>query len=166
MSLVPFSSLGSGSRLWIFASDTPMSADVQEQFLATLDPILNDWQAHGAPLRSGRELSFGQFLFIAADPTEATASGCSIDSMMREVQRIGQQFGVSFLTTPKVHYNTAQGPVTVERNAFKELVQSGTVNAETIVFNNTLTTIEELRAGKWQVPARLSWHSTAFKLAP
>jgi hypothetical protein len=44
-------------------------------------------------------------------------------------------------------------------------VQSGEVGEDTVVFNNTIATVGELLAGKWEVPLRESWHAQAFVTA-
>ena len=36
------------------------------------------------------------------------------------------------------------------------------VGPDTTVFNNTLTSLGDVRAGRWEVPASDSWHARAF----
>ena len=49
-----------------------------------------------------------------------------------------------------------------ERPAFAERARRGEVSPETIVFNNTLTRVADVQNGRWEVPARESWHRRAF----
>ena len=51
------------------------------------------------------------------------------------------------------------------RPEFAALARAGAVSPDTIVFNNTLTRVAELREGLWETPARGSWHARAFGLA-
>src|SRR5688500_17406749 len=78
MPTVPFDKLPSNARVWVFASDRPLvlgEADVQ---LAEVDRFLDQWKAHGAPLRSASEWREDRFLAIGGDPTAQQASGDSI----------------------------------------------------------------------------------------
>ena len=40
---------------------------------------------------------------------------------------------------------------------FKSLAKTGTVGADTRVFNNTITSVEEFEKN-WETTAQLSWH--------
>ena len=163
MPLIPFSSLPSSARLWIFAAEKPIDPSKLPMFNQELDTFLDVWQAHGKALAAGHELRYGQFLFVAVDENLELPSGCSIDTLTREVTRIGKEFGVDFLSSALISYREGKEIITLDRPAFKSLVESGKVTSEAIVFNNTLTAITDVREGKWEVPAYESWHGRAFK---
>jgi hypothetical protein len=38
------------------------------------------------------------------------------------------------------------------------------VGEDTVVFDNTVATVGDLRAGKWERPFRDAWHAKAFPL--
>jgi hypothetical protein len=38
------------------------------------------------------------------------------------------------------------------------------VSEDTVVFDNTVATVGDLRAGKWERPFRDAWHAKAFPL--
>jgi hypothetical protein len=50
----------------------------------------------------------------------------------------------------------------VSRDQFVDLTGSGVVTRQTVVFDNTLTTVGAVREGRWEVPAGESWHGQAF----
>jgi hypothetical protein len=163
MPLIPFSALPDSSRLWIFAADKPIGHAEIPEFLARLDNTLDAWQAHGKDLHAGRDLRYEQFLFVAADENVEHPSGCSIDTLTREIAALGNQFGVNLLSSGLVPYRAGNEVRNTDRAAFKKLVEAGEITPETIVYNNSLTGLQELREGKWEVPASHSWHAKAFK---
>ena len=55
-----------------------------------------------------------------------------------------------------------EGIERVPREVFADLATSGEVSLRTTVFNNTLTSLADVRAGRWEVPASASWHAQAF----
>ena len=50
----------------------------------------------------------------------------------------------------------------VSRERFADLVESGSISQETVVFDNTVTTVGAVRDGRWELPAANSWHGRAF----
>ena len=163
MALISFADLPETSRLWIFASPAEVPESQVVQFLKEVATAIHLWQAHGKDLSAGFAFRYKQFVFIAANENVEMPSGCSIDTLTHEIDRIGKLHGASFLAPGLVFYRVGDNIHSVTRAEFKSLVESGTVSADTVVFNNALTRLSELRAGKWEVAAKDSWHAQAFK---
>jgi hypothetical protein len=164
--LVPFTDLPPDARLWIFAAERPLAADEQRELLRAVDSFLAGWKAHGAPLDASRDLRYGQFLLVAVDESAAGASGCSIDAMVRLLGEVEGRLGVELTNHAPVLYRTTGRVERVGRSEFAKLAREGAVTADTIVFNNTLTRLSELQEGRWELPARDSWHARAFFTGP
>lgn len=165
MSVVPFDELPSDARLWIFAAERPLSAAETESLLAVVDQFLSHWKAHGVPLTAGRDWRYDRFLLVAVDEAPAGASGCSIDAMVHQLQQLESALGVSILDNGPVLFRRGNAIERLPRPEFAALARQGTVSPETVVFNNTLTRVADVREGKWEAPARASWHARAFNLA-
>ncbi|HET6400991.1 MAG TPA: hypothetical protein VFH95_06280 [Candidatus Kapabacteria bacterium] len=157
--LVNLTSLPDHSRIWIFPASRRLSESESTELLSTLDTYLAHWEAHHVPVQAARELHFNQFLIIAANPDVTAPSGCSIDDMTRAIKSLGAKFGVDFFGAMKIFYRDGEEIRMVTRSQFKQLAESGAVDAETMVFDNSLTSLGELRAGKWEIPVAASWQS-------
>ena len=157
-----FDNLPADARLWIFAAERDLSASEREYLLATVDGFLDQWGAHGHPLTSARDLKHNRFLLIAVDEAAAGASGCSIDALVRDIKRVEASLGLALIDHAPVLFRQGEAIARVPRDAFSDLVRAGEVTPQTIVFNNTLTRVGDVRAGRWEVPAAQSWHATAF----
>jgi len=157
--LVNITSLPDHSRIWIFPANRTLSRTESAELLSTLDTYLANWEAHHVPVEAARELRYNQFLIIAANPDVTAPSGCSIDDMTRAIKSLGAKFGVDFFGAMQVFYRDGEGIRMVTRSQFKQLAESGAVDAETIVFDHTLTSLGNLREGKWEVPTSASWQS-------
>ncbi len=153
------------SRLWIFASEKPLPREHVNDFESRLTAIVDAWRAHGKALAAATEVRYDQFVFVAADENIEAPSGCSIDSLTKEIATLGNEHGVNFLSATKVFYREGTAIRSTDRMSFKALIESGEATADTIVFNNTLTRLSELRDGQWEVPMRSSWHALAFRSA-
>lgn len=109
MPLVDFSALPSHARVWVFASDRPLTGRDADALLAEVDRFLTQWKAHGAPLRSAREWRDDRFLAIGVDPTAEQASGCSIDGLFRGLRELEQSLGTQLVGGGRVFYRDAAG---------------------------------------------------------
>lgn len=159
---VDFDQMPPDARLWIFAAERTLSDAEQRHVLRAVDAFLDEWRAHGAPLTSARDLRYGQFLMIAVDESTAGASGCSIDAMTRVLGGVERELGVELANHAPVLYREGGGIARVDRPTFGARARQGEVLPDTIVFNNALTRVGELRDGRWEVPASASWHGRAF----
>jgi hypothetical protein len=157
-----FDALPADARLWIFAAERVLSPRERDYLLGTVDGFLERWQAHGHPLTSARDLRHDRFLLIAVDESTAGASGCSIDALVRDIKRVEASLGLALIDHGPVLFRSGDAIARVPRDEFTDLARSGRVTPQTIVFNNSLTRVGDVRAGRWEVPAAQSWHGTAF----
>jgi hypothetical protein len=146
MPATSFASLPADARVWVFASGRPLSATEASTMLAGIDAYLEQWQAHGMPLRCARDWRDDRFLAIGVDPTAEQASGCSIDGMFRRVRDLEQTIGARLVGGGRIFYRDAAGVIRGTTNAeFPALAASGHVTPETPVFDTTLTTASDWR---------------------
>lgn len=159
MPLVPFDSLPDESRVWVFTADPALDDQRAGQLLTLVDEFLNQWVAHGEPLTCGRDWRDRRFLVIGVDQSAtAYASGCSIDGLYRKLAEFEKQTGASLLSRDRVFYRDATGEVcSVSRDGFARLSSSGTIGAETSVFDTSISVLGEWRE-RFELPAAGSWH--------
>lgn len=163
MPAVPFDRLPDDARLWVFAAAHPLDDERRQALLEHADAFLQRWAAHGAPVVGGRELRHGRFLLVGADERATGVSGCSIDTLFRTLGELETRMGVPLRDGSLVFYRDAQGEIQAEpRAAFRRRAAAGGVTEDTVVFDNTITTVGELRSGGWEKPLRESWHARAF----
>ncbi len=162
MPRIEFQQLPEDARVWIFSAERPLGDDERARLIADVDAFIDQWGAHTVPLTAGRELRYDQFLFVAVDQRAAGPSGCSVDALVRQMKGLERELGVELVNHAPVLYRRGQTIERVPRAAFAELATAGDVSLETMVFNNTLTSLGDVRAGRWEVPAAESWHAQAF----
>ena len=162
MPRIRFDELPDHGRLWVFPADRPLDTDEADALLREVDDFLDGWAAHGAPLRSGRELHHDRFLVVGVDEDAEAPSGCSIDALVNRLRGVGQELGVSLIQHAPVWFR-ANGDIRVaDRATFRRLAGDGEVDADTPVFDTSLTRVEDVRAGRLERPARDAWHGRAF----
>jgi hypothetical protein len=157
MTLVAFKELPDSARIWIFGSETPLNGAVADSLLAEVDGYLDQWKAHGFPLRAAREWKDNRFLVIGIDPTVEQASGCSIDGLFRALQNMQKTIGAQIVGGGRVFYRDAEGAThSVTREEFSSLTAAGTIKKETPVFDTSITRLDEWKAG-FEKPLADSW---------
>ena len=165
MPAVPFPSLPSDARAWVFAATQPVVGSDAEDLLHEIDRFVHGWLAHGQPVVGSCDWRYDHFLLVAADERATGVSGCSIDSLFRSLRGLESRLGISLLDASPVWYRADGGHiVAVSRPEFRELVRAAEVGPETIVFDNTVTTVGQIEGGEWERKMAESWHGRAFGL--
>jgi hypothetical protein len=157
-----FDALPADARLWIFAAERPLAARERDYLLSAVDGFLDQWQAHRRPLTSARDFRHDRFLLVGVDEAAAGVSGCSIDALLRDIKRVEAALSVALVDHAPVVFRDGEAIQRVPRDEFAELARAGRVTPDTIVFDNTLTQMGDLQAGRWEVPAAQTWHGRAF----
>jgi hypothetical protein len=129
-----------------------------------VDGFLAQWKAHGVPLSAARDWRYDRFLLIGVDESSAGASGCSIDAMVHQLSGLERAIGVELLDHGPVLFRANGRIERLSRLAFADLARRGDVTSETIVFDNTVTRVADVREGRWETAAAAAWHGRAFGL--
>lgn len=158
MPATSFASLPDSSRVWVYGADEPVDDAGATTLLAATDAFLAQWKAHGVDLTSARDWSDHRFLTIAVDQEREGASGCSIDGLFRSLKALENDIGVKLVTSGLVYFRGRDGEIkAVTRDEFSSLAAQGEVDADTQVFDLSVTTLGEWRA-RFKSRAADSWH--------
>ena len=158
MPMTSFPELPPDARVWVFAAADRITGDPAAQLLDAVDEWLAEWKAHGEPLTCAREWRDDRFLVIGVDQSTAGASGCSIDALFRILQTLQRQLGTSLVGGGRVFYRNRVGDVeSATRAAFTGYAAAGEVDADTLVYDTSLTTAVDYR-NRFTLRARDAWH--------
>ncbi len=147
------------AKVWVYMSDRALT-DMESQLVAKYaEEYADQWAAHGKDLEAVAELRYNRFLIFMVDETSNSAGGCSIDNSTQFIAEMGKQLQVDFFNRLLFAYKDADGEIhTIHQSKIKELSSTGIIKHETIVYNNMVQTIEDLKT-KWEVPLRDSFYS-------
>lgn len=143
-------------RLWVFQSNRPFTKIETEKISDIIKHYLSQWNAHGIALTSGFTIRYNQFIVIHVDETQAQASGCSIDDMTRMIKKMEQDLNLSLLNRMEIAYKEDEKIQIVSLKDFKKMISEGKITAETILFNNAVSSMKEFNSS-WEVPVKDSW---------
>ena len=145
--------LPDASRVWVFGVSPSLDEKQSKHLLDRVDAFLADWNAHGHPIRAGRELRDGSFFIVAVDK-DAETSGCSIDRMFGTLRQLERDLGVAILDANRIFVRHGDGRIEAITRA--EFAERG--DRHTIVFDTTAERLADIRSGAWERHAEDSWH--------
>ena len=149
------------SRVWVYQSDRKLTDIEVQQIKILLDNFTTGWTAHNNHLKAKAEIRYNRFLILMVDERQAGASGCSIDKSVNFMKQIGEEFNINLLDRFNLAYRDGDDVLSAPRQPFEEMVKQGSINTDTIVFNNMVQNLKELQT-KWEVPFKESWHIQLF----
>jgi hypothetical protein len=157
-----FQGLPDNARLWIYGFERPLDDRTAGIVSEQLGGFIPGWVSHGTPVRGAYAIQQGRFLLLAAACPQGI-SGCAIDSSIANLKILRDIHGVDGLNRDLVFFRSAEGSIeSLDRAAFQQEVDSGRIGPNTPVFDTTIETVGDLRAGRFEKPFGDSWHARAF----
>ncbi|MDA9774530.1 hypothetical protein N9B82_06195 [Saprospiraceae bacterium] len=149
--------LHDSSRVWIYQADSFFEEEQIEDVKQSIREFVNQWVSHSNDLRAYGNIFHKRFLCLFVDETQSGASGCSIDSSVRFVNHIGQQYGKNMIEREHFGYIKDDEVYFLHMNKLAESVKSGLVDSETLFFDNLVTNKLDF-INSWLKPLQESWH--------
>lgn len=153
--------ISENSRIWIYQSDRILSTDEQIEIQKKLNDFTAQWLAHGNQLTAAGEIRNDRFIILSVDEHQAGATGCSIDKSVNLMKEFEQAFQINLFDRFNITYRDNGIIKSANREEFENLIRSGVVTDDTIVFNNLVETRKQL-ASHWEIPLHQSWHARVF----
>jgi len=97
-----FESLGDQSRVWLYVANRRLSNDEVHYICKELNQFNARWSAHGKKLHSEISILFNHVIVFAVDESIDFASGCSIDSSVREIKKLSVELKIDFFNRMQV----------------------------------------------------------------
>ena len=152
---IPFDELPTHARVWIYQANRPLSAAEKQTTQDYLETRIRFWDSHGNPVIGSSRLLHNRFVVIAADQARQAPSGCSIDQSVGWLRELGNALDVDFFDRSVTFLREGQVE-SVPLNTLKKHVEIGTIDPQTVVFNNAIGSKAQLDTA-WQTAAKNSW---------
>ena len=145
------------SRIWIYQADRKFSEKEEREIVIKSKVFLENWTSHNEHLKASFDIRYGIFLILMIDEKHASAGGCSIDKSVHFIKQLEKEYALNLLDRNIFAFKEDGKVRLVRRAEFEKLLESGTINDNTVVFNNLVQSLE-LLANAWEIPLRDSWH--------
>ena len=152
------------TRVWIYGFTHSLTNKEKRIVEHTLQEFVGEWKTHGQAVTGDFVIWYNKFAILGGESADGL-SGCSIDSSVRIFKKLNEDHGLDALDQGLIHYRIDTEILSVNRIVFQDLVNKGTITDDTIVFNNTIQTVGEIRRELWETKLTNSWHAQAFRLS-
>lgn len=144
------------SKVWIYQASRLLSISEALELEDILKSFVTSWESHGAPVKGYANLFFGQFIILVADETQTTLGGCSTDASQRMIKDIEKLFNISLFDRNTLAFIVKEKVQLIPLNQLSYAVENGFISADTLYFNNTVLTLDQLK-NNWLIPVKESW---------
>ena len=159
MAFASFDSLPDSSRVWVYRSSRPFSAEEEMNVNHWLQQFVDKWTAHNVTLLANAQVFHSQFIVITLDENSSTqASGCSIDSQVRFITQIGNQLNIDLFDRLTFDFEIEGKVVSIHKDEVRDLISKGQIKETSQVFDHLVKTKEAL-SNNWLVTLNQSWHN-------
>ena len=165
MNFAEFEGLTDQARVWIFGLKRSLNDGETRRLEEGLTQFAASWDSHKVPVKAAFKIVLNRFVIIAAESTDGV-SGCSIDSMVRNLKSLQDSMGLGAPRGNLIFFSDEEGKVqSVDHLSFYDTVDSGRIKPRTKVFDTLVQNLGQLRAGRFEPPFEESWHSKTFPLS-
>jgi hypothetical protein len=160
---IPFDEMPAQARIWIYQANGSLSTEMQQTIYTYLANQIEGWSSHGASMKGSAQVLHNRFVVIAADETYQAPSGCSIDKSVHWIKELGNTLEVDFFDRA-VTILKENKLESIPLNSVKKHIEAGLISVNTLVFNNTISSKEQLE-NAWCLTAGESWMSRYFVIS-
>ncbi|MFK7899478.1 MAG: hypothetical protein AB8B61_01840 [Cyclobacteriaceae bacterium] len=150
------------SPIWVYQSSTLLSEEQVNHIHTKLTQFISSWQSHGNALAGDFTIVSNRFIILGVNNSQATASGCSIDSSVHIIQELEKDLSISLLDKSHVAFETTEGIQMVDFRKIKDAIASQVITKDSFVFNNQVNTYLAL-LNNWKVSIDKSWVDRFFR---
>jgi hypothetical protein len=154
--LVEFNQLPDHARFWMFTSNRFLTQEEIVSLNNELSLFIQKWTAHKQDLNASFSLIDDAILVVGVDESQTGASGCSIDSMTKEITRLAQQMNIDWLNRFSIIIKSSEGNSAINANELKQLFSEGKINEHTLVSNSLLSNFGEVKTHLY-LPIKDTW---------
>ena len=143
------------SRVWIYQSRESIPQDIIPHVQLDIDQFCQQWLSHGSQVTGQGNVFFDHFIVLIAD-AQSHVSGCSIDSSVAFIRQIESKYGLNLFNRTDVNVFENETVVTYDLNEFRQQLQQGNLTGQSMVFDHTIQTLQELQSS-WIKPVAQTW---------
>jgi hypothetical protein len=157
--LAQLAAIGPNDSIWIYQSNRVLNDQESQTLVESGAEFAANWSTHGKSLQASVLLVEKLFVIIRVDKNHLAASGCSIDKSVKWVKDTEEALGITLLDRLQVAWIESGDQLKYGKPTdFEASVRAGNANANTLIFNNTVTSGLTMLT-QWMIPASQSWLS-------
>ena len=137
---IPFDEMPTTSRVWVYAANRKLTEVEQLEITQKGQSFVSSWTAHQQQLRASFTILHNVFIVISVDEQVNDVSGCGIDKSIHFMQELEAAYELNLFNRLQVELWVNNDVLLTNKQKTAVMLQEGTVNDQTKLFNKTVTT--------------------------
>ncbi len=163
--MTTYNDLSDTSRVWVYQADRNFTEKEEQEINQQISIFVVEWAAHGAALKAYGRVYHNRFVALFVDQSQASASGCSIDSSVKLIRMLEEKYKVDFFDRMSVTYIDEENQIkSFKIKDVNACLETGAINLETKVFNNLVDTKAKFES-EWMQSLKDTWLATKIKVS-
>ncbi|NLP57673.1 ABC transporter ATPase [Lutibacter sp. B1] len=154
--IIDFNNIPDYSKIWIFPSSRKFYEKEISEIHKSLEKFLTNWEDKNTPVTCAYSLKYDRFIIITVDDAENSLSIEAHNKLTDFIQSLEKQYEVILLDKINVCFKQGEFVQYKELIEFKKLIKNKAVSTNATIFNNLITTKEELEYD-WEINIMDSW---------
>lgn len=143
------------NRAWTYIINKELSQQELELMREKGKKFVEAWTAHEQKLTGDFTIFKDRIILVTVNENVNAASGCSIDKLTRFIKQLELEFGLELMNRLLVAYENKGKVNMIHSSKIKELLNSGEITGNTIIYNTSVSNQEELK--NWEQPLKDTW---------
>ena len=143
------------NKVWTYIISVPLGDIELEQLLKAGKTFAEHWTAHEHKLNASFDIYKKRIVVVKVNEDAASASGCSIDKLIRFIKLTETTFGIELLNRFLIAYKNGENVEVVHSTKIKELLNQHIISENTIVYNTSVSNESEFK--QWEQALKDTW---------
>lgn len=159
---IEYSEVPEDAQVWIYPSSRKFYPQEIDEIETALKKFCVSWKAEDKKFSCSYQFLYHRFLIFVADTVSNSLSTQELDASVAFIIQLQLKYEVQLLDKMNVCFKQGEYVQYKELKDFKKLVKNKAVTGKTIVFDNLITTKEDLE-NYWEIPMEDSWYNRFLK---
>ena len=146
------------SRVWIYQADREFTEEEIKELDSRLLRFTTSWTSHRVKVKAAADLLYNRFLVFMVDDSYTGVGGCSIDSLLKEVQQIQKDYNVNLLDRLQLAVLENEEVKVYHKDDLIDKLKDKELDESTLLFDNLVSNKKEFET-EWLKPIKESWLS-------
>ncbi|MEJ2005152.1 MAG: hypothetical protein P8X57_09355 [Cyclobacteriaceae bacterium] len=155
---IEFDKLPEHSRVWIYQSDRHIDENVADELEVFMKSFIENWEAHGNPLKGSARILYNRFLVIGLDESFNQVTGCSTDASVHAVKQAGVRFNIDFFNRTQLPFLVDEKVEVLPLDQVRKRQVPEHLSLDTLTFDNLVNEKGQLESA-WKKPVSDTWLS-------
>lgn len=160
--IVDFDKIPDWGKLWVFPASRKFYPQEISEVKESIESFLKNWNFDKGELKSAYQIKYDRFIIITVDDSEINLPLEAHDALSEFILSLEKKYDILLLDKINVCYKQGEFVQYKDLIAFKKMIKSKSISPKTTVFNNMISTKEEL-SHQWEINIMDSYLGHFFK---